>query len=43
MIDQRYYKPFLSPIIKNENITDVLFVYEITNLSIQTDLAKINQ
>jgi hypothetical protein len=40
MIDQRYYNPKgFSPLISKHQVTDALFLYEITNLSIQTKLA----
>lgn len=40
MIDQRYYSPKgFSPLINKHQVTDALFLYEITNLSIQTKLA----
>lgn len=39
MIDQRYYsQKRFSPLMEEYNVTDVLFMYEITNISVQQDL-----
>ncbi len=39
MIDQRYSDTRFSNLIKENQVTDVLFLYEVTNLSIQNKLA----
>lgn len=38
MVDLRYYKKSLSDIVKNEGISDILFVYSIENLATSKDI-----